>query len=472
MPFVWMCKMPRLTVLSPLILLLALAAPALAQTKVPENKAQMQLSFSPLVKATAPAVVNVYVTHRVKEFVSPFGDDPFFREFFGGNAGVPQERLQNSLGSGVIVREDGLIVTNNHVIKDMGDAEIRVALADKRELDAKVLLRDEKLDLAVLRVDAKGKKFPFLQFDNSDTVEVGDIVLAIGNPFGIGQTVTSGIVSALARTSVENNDAQYFIQTDAAINPGNSGGALIDMNGRLLGINTAIVSRSGGSQGIGFAIPANLVKVFVESAISGKQIAKPYLGAKMSMVTREIAQALKLERVSGALVVDLDTDGPSAKAGLVQNDIVIGIDDHVVEDPSTLAYRLETIGVGHTAKLKVLRDGKETLLDLPLQEAPAPVAVALAGAHPFDGARVSQLTQAIAQQLGLTGEATGVVVIEVAAGSIAQGLGFRPGDVVMRVNRSRIRGIDELEKVIKTPQRLWRLDVKRGDQIYQMAVPG
>ena len=466
--------MLRLSVLRSQILLLALMAPllAMAQTKPPETRAQMQLSFSPLVKATAPAVVNVYVTHRVKEFVSPFGDDPFFKEFFGGNAGVPQERLQNSLGSGVIVREDGLIVTNNHVIKGMGDAEIRVALADKRELDAKVLLRDEKLDLAVLRVDAKGKKFPHLDFDNSDTVEVGDIVLAIGNPFGIGQTVTSGIVSALARTNIDSGDSHYFIQTDAAINPGNSGGALIDMNGRLLGINTAIVSRSGGSQGIGFAIPSNLVKVFVESAISGKEIKKPYLGARMAMVTREIAQALKLEKVSGALVVDVDADGPSAKAGLVPNDIVVGIDDHVVDDPSVLAYRLETIGVGQTARLKVLRDGKEATLDLPLQEAPAPVAVALAGAHPFDGARVSQLTQAMAQQMGLSGDANGVVVIEVQSGSIAQGLGFRAGDVVLRVNRSRIRGIDDLEKVIKTPQRLWRLDVKRGDQIYQMAVPG
>ena len=447
-------------------------ATAGAQTKLPESQAQMQISFSPLVKATAPAVVNVYVTHRVKEFVSPFGDDPFFRQFFGGNVAVPQERLQNSLGSGVIMREDGLIVTNNHVIKGSGDAEIRVALTDKREFDAKIILRDEKLDLAVLRIDGGGRKFPHLDFDNSDTIEVGDIVLAIGNPFGVGQTVTSGIVSALARTGIDSGDAQYFIQTDAAINPGNSGGALIDMSGRLLGINTAIVSRSGGSQGIGFAIPANLVKVFLDSAISGKEIKKPYLGAQLGPVTREIAQALRLEKVTGALVVDVDAGGPAAKAGLLPKDIVIGIDDHVIDDPSVLGYRLETIGVGRTAQVKVLRQGQEVIVDLPLQEAPSPVAVALAGPHPFDGARVAQLSASVAQQLGLTGDLSGVVVLDVQAGSIAQGLGFRAGDVVVRVNRARIHGVDDLERALKTPQRVWRLDVKRGDQVYQMAVPG
>ena len=455
--------------LSLLVMALLPLVPALAADAVPESRQQIHLSYAPLVKATAPAVVNVYVTQRVKEFVSPFGNDPFFREFFGG---IPTERMQNSLGSGVIVRGDGLIVTNNHVVKGSGEAEIRVALADKRELPARIILRDEKLDLAVLRIDGKGTTFPHIDFDNSDAIEVGDLVLAIGNPFGIGQTVTSGIVSALARTGIDDAEAQYFIQTDAAINPGNSGGALIDMNGRLIGINTAIVTHSGGSQGIGFAIPANLVKVFVDSAISGKEVKKPWLGARLEPVTREIAQALKLEKVAGAIVGEIDPNGPAAKAGLAEKDIIVGIDDNAVDDPSVLSYRLDTHGVGGSAKLKVLRGGQNLALDLALEEAPKPETVALSGAHPFDGAEVSQLTPGMAEQLGLGTDVSGVVVVDLQSGSIAQGLGFHPGDVVVRVNRARIRNLDDLQRVLKTPQRLWHLDIKRGDQIYQMTVNG
>ena len=441
---------------------------ACAAETVPASRPQIQLSYAPLVKATAPAVVNVYVTQRVKEFRSPFGDDPFFREFFG----IPTERMQNSLGSGVIVRSDGLIVTNNHVVKSSGDADIRVALADKREMPARIILRDEKLDLAVLRIEGHGATFPHLDFDNSDQIEVGDLVLAIGNPFGIGQTVTSGIVSALARGGAEVNDQQYFIQTDAAINPGNSGGALIDMSGKLMGINTAIVTRSGGSQGIGFAIPANLVKVFVDSAISGKKIKKPWLGARLEPVTRDVAQALKLEKVAGALVADVDPEGPAAKAGLAAKDIIVGLDDNPVDDLGALTYRLDTRGVGGSAKLRVLRDGQPQTLDLGLEEAPKPAAVALSGAHPFDGAEVAQLSVGIADQLGLGRDVSGVVVVNLQTGSIAQGLGFHPGDVVIRINRTKIRNLDDLQRILKTPQRLWHLDIKRGDQVYQMTVNG
>ena len=454
--------------LSALAIAMLICTPVALAAEAPASRTQMQLSFAPLVKATAPAVVNVYVSQRVKSFVSPFGDDPFFRDFFG----VPTERMQNSLGSGVIIRDDGLIVTNNHVVKSSGDADIRVSLADKRELPAKVILRDEKLDLAVLKIDGHGAKFPHLEFDNSDGIEVGDLVLAIGDPFGIGQTVTSGIVSALARTGIDNADAQYFIQTDAAINPGNSGGALIDMNGRLIGINTAIVSRSGGSHGMGFAIPSNLVKVFVDSAISGKEIRKPWLGARLEPVTREIAQALKLEKVAGAIVADVDPEGPAARAGLAVKDIVYGIDDNAVDDPSALAYRLDTHGVGGTAQLKVLRDGQQVTIDLTLEQAPKPAVVSLSGAHPFDGAQVSQVSPGMAGQLGLPSDASGVVIVELQQGSIAQGLGFHPGDVVVRINRAHIRSLDDLQRAIKTPQRLWHLDVKRGDQVYQMTVNG
>jgi S1-C subfamily serine protease len=250
---------------------------AVAQRKAPPpSREAAQYSFAPIVKETAPAVVNVYVRGRVK-VQSPFADDPFFRRFFGDQFGGPSERMQNSLGSGVIVTADGMIVTNTHVIKLSGATEIKVVLADKREFDARVVQADEKTDIAVLKIEKGDGRFPFLAFEDSDNIEVGDMVLAIGNPFGVGQTVTSGIISALGRSEIAQSDAQVFIQTDAAINPGNSGGALVDMAGKLVGINTAIFSRSGGSHGIGFAIPSNLVKLHVESAASGRKVERPWL---------------------------------------------------------------------------------------------------------------------------------------------------------------------------------------------------
>ena len=258
---------------------------------VPESQVTIKQSFAPVVKRVAPAVVNVYVSHRVEQVVSPFADDPFFSRLFGENFGIPRERIQNSLGSGVLVSPEGVVVTNNHVIQGGGEAEITVALSDGREFPAKVVIKDEQTDLAVLRLDAKGAQFPALEFDDSDSLEVGDLVLAIGDPFGVGQTVTSGIVSALARTQVGISDYQFFIQTDAAINPGNSGGALVDMDGRLAGINTAIFSKSGGSHGIGFAIPSNMVRLVVQAALKGGKVQRPWLGASLQPVTSDIANS-------------------------------------------------------------------------------------------------------------------------------------------------------------------------------------
>jgi len=267
--------------------------------------------------------------------------------------------LQNSLGSGVIVGGDGLVVTNNHVVKGSGEADIRVVLADKRELPAKVILSDEKLDLAVLRIEGHGAGFPHIEFDNSDAIEVGDLVLAIGNPFGIGQTVTSGIVSALARTGIGGADEQYFIQTDAAINPGNSGGALVDMDGRLVGINTAIFSKSGGSLGIGFAIPSNMVRLVVQSALKGGRVQRPWLGATLQTVTPDIAESLGLETPSGALVAKVHAKGPAAQAGLRAGDVVVSVDDKEVKDPQAFQYRFVTKGLGGAADLGVLRKGQK-----------------------------------------------------------------------------------------------------------------
>src|SRR5271156_4123342 len=258
--------------------------------QVPSSMGQLQLSFAPIVKRVAPAVVNVYATHVV-ENSNPFLADPFFRQFFGG---MPREQVERSLGSGVIVDPAGLVVTNYHVIE--GASEVKVALSDKREFDADIALKDQRSDLAVLRIKGANERFPTLEFANSDDLQVGDVVLAIGDPFGVGQTVTHGIVSAVARTQVGNSDYQFFIQTDAAINPGNSGGALVDVNGRLAGINSEIYSRSGGSQGIGFAIPANMVRVVVASAEQGSgTVKRAWLGAKLQEVTPEIADSLGLK---------------------------------------------------------------------------------------------------------------------------------------------------------------------------------
>src|ERR1700723_4807085 len=295
------------------------------QRQVPTSPAQIQLSYAPVVKRAAPAVVNVSAP-RVVENRNPFINDPLFRQFFGA---VPREQVLRSLGSGVIVDPTGLVVTNYHVIE--GASEVKVALADKREFDAEVALKDEHSDLAVLRLKAAGERFPVLDFANSDELQVGDVVLAIGDPFGVGQTVTHGIVSALARTQVGITDYQFFIQTDAAINPGNSGGALVDMTGKLVGINTAIFSRSGGSQGIGFAIPANMVRVVVTSAKGGgKAVKRPWLGARLQAVTPEIAETMGLRLPSGALVANVIANSPAARAGLKFSDLIVAMHGQTV----------------------------------------------------------------------------------------------------------------------------------------------
>lgn len=446
-----------------------------AQLKeVPPSRAAAQYSFAPIVRRAAPAVVNVYVQRRVQTFNSPFANDPFFRQFFGDELGRPSERVQSSLGSGVLVRADGLIVTNTHVIKGRGEAEIRVALADKREFDATVLSQDEKTDLAILKIENGGERFPTLDLEDSDTLEVGDMVLAIGNPFGVGQTVTSGIISALARTEVGANDAQVFIQTDAAINPGNSGGALVDMDGKLVGINTMIFSQSGGSHGIGFAIPSNLVRLYVDGAAEGRKVERPWLGAKLETVTRETAEALGLTRVSGALVSRLNDVGPAHDAGLEVGDVITHVDGFEVADARSALYRMTTKGVGNTSTLSVLRKSKPVAIDIALQSPPKPGkddVRNLAGDHPLDGARVSNVLPSIADELSLDGT-EGVVVLSVRNGSIASRLGFRPGDVVLEIGDELVTNVSMLEKALARRQRLWRMAVERGGKIMKLQVPG
>src|SRR5438067_8834823 len=317
------------------------------ERRVPGSTAELTLSYAPIVQRIAPAVVNVYAA-KVVENRNPFFDDPFFRRFFGGpNSSLPREQVQRSLGSGVIVDPSGLVVTNNHVIE--GATEVKVALEDKREFEAELVLKDTRSDLAVLRLKDARETFPALELGNSDELQVGDVVLAIGDPFGVGQTVTHGIVSALARTQVGITDYQFFIQTDAAINPGNSGGALVDIHGRLIGLNTAIFSRSGGSQGIGFAIPVNMVKVVVASAKSGgTSVKRPWLGAKLQAVTPDIAESLGLKRPAGALVATVTEKSPAARAGLRTGDLIVAIDGQTVDDQNAFDYRFATKPLGGT----------------------------------------------------------------------------------------------------------------------------
>src|ERR1700749_594655 len=324
--------MNSLRLLTVLLLSLAATVRAVSQDRrVPSSPAELRLSYAPIVQREQPAVVNVFDT-KVVQNRNPFMEDPIFRRFFGVPGNQP-EQMQRSLGSGVIVDPSGLVVTNVHVIE--GADQVKVSLSDKREFEAEIVLKDSRSDLAVLRLKDVHEKFPTLDFANSDELMVGDVVLAIGNPFGVGQTVTHGIISALARTQVGITDYQFFIQTDAPINPGNSGGALVDMTGRLAGINTAIYSRSGGSQGIGFAIPANMVRVVVASAKGGgKAVKRPGLGPKLQNVTQDIAESLGLRSPSGARVANVVANSPAARAGLKSSDLIVAVDGQAVEDPN------------------------------------------------------------------------------------------------------------------------------------------
>lgn len=445
---------------------------ARSDRQVPPSRAALQYSFAPIVRRATPAVVNVYVRSTKRVVRSPMFDDPFFREFFDR----PRRRVQNSLGSGVIVDPSGLIVTNAHVIRSSagGQADIRVVLSDRREFRATVVLEDKKTDIAILRIQGKARGFPIVKFADSDAVEVGDVVLAIGNPFGVGQTVTSGIISALARSSLARSRSQVFIQTDAAINPGNSGGALVDMDGRLVGINTAIFSKSGGSLGIGFAIPANLVRLYVNSAMTGQKVQRPWLGARLETVSREIAEKLRLARVAGALVMRVDPKGPAAKAGLRRGDIIVSVDGREVVDARAALYRFATRGVGKRASLGVLREGRRREVSLPLKPAPGPSADdirLLQGDHPLYGARISNIRPSLSDDLSLE-VSEGVVIIDVAASSTAAEYGFRRGDVIIQVGRSEVADVKGLERILSRRPRMWFIAIRRGSQIRRLEVPG
>jgi Do/DeqQ family serine protease len=444
-------------------LLIASGGAVKAQDRVvPPSPEVLRMSYAPIVKRVTPAVVTVSAA-KTMENRNPLMDDPFFRRFFGPQFGGPRE--QRSRGSGVIVDAGGLVVTNNHVID--GADQVKVSLADKREFAVDVVLKDARTDLAVLRVKDGKERFPFLDFSNSDQLQVGDVVLAVGNPFGVGQTVTHGIVSAVARTQVGISDYQFFIQTDAAINPGNSGGPLVDMAGKMVGINTAIFSRSGGSQGVGFAIPANMVRVVVASAkTGGTAVKRPWLGAKLQVLTPELSKEFDLKRPVGSVVTSVTAGSPAARAGLRAGDVIVEVDGQAVDDPNAFNYRFTTHPLGGSVQLGVVRGGREIKVPVALEIAPETPRdeLTIQSRSPFLGAKVANLSPALADELQLDGSTEGVVVIDVADGTLAQSVGIQRGDIVVSVNNQKIAKTGDLDRVVKAGSRLWRVTLMRGGQ--------
>lgn len=458
------------------VIALLLALPVQATELVPQSREQISMSFAPVAKQAAPAVVNIYAERVVRQRVSPLMNDPIFSQLFGDdfNFGVPRNRVEQSLGSGVIVQADGLIVTNRHVVKDA--AEVKVILNDRREFPAQIVLIDDKTDLAVLRIDTAGLHLPVLRLADSDALEVGDLVLAIGNPFGVGQTVTSGIISATARTGTGITDYGYFIQTDAAINPGNSGGALVDMQGELIGINTAIYSRNGGSMGIGFAIPANMVRTVIEAGKSGQRPVRPWLGLSVQEVTADLAGSLGLERPQGVLVRAVHPASPLGLAGVKVGDIITAIDGQSIDNPEGLGFRTATKTVGGKASLSLIRKGSASAVEFALvapPEQPKRNLTVIKGNNPFAGAEVGNLSPALADELGYQGSANeGVIITAIKRNTIAFRLGLKEQDVILEINRQSINTVEDIEAAVAGPQRSWRLKLLRGDQVISTVVGG
>ncbi|RAK51051.1 Do family serine endopeptidase [Phenylobacterium deserti] len=457
-------------VLIPALAVLAACSPggnSAAQTpmpqptrSVPTSAAGMKQSFAPVVQKAAPAVVNISSKRLVRQQVDPFW------QMFG--LGAPRNRIEGSLGSGVIVRADGVVVTNTHVVE--GGQEITVSLADRRAFTARILLADPRTDLAVLKIDLPpGERLPTLAIDDTGDAQVGDLVLAIGDPFGVGQTVTNGIVSALNRTADPSGDAaSSYIQTDAAINPGNSGGALVDMDGDLIGINSFILSRSGTSSGVGFAIPAQLVRRVVETAVGGgRSFVQPWPGARLQSVTPEIASSLGLATPAGALVADVWPGGPFARAGIRQGDVITSVDGNPVADAGGVNYAFGVHRPGDNVRVGVRRANGEQQVTVRAELPPATPArdeQVIGGTSPFTGARVVNLSPAVATELGVDPFAgQGVLIADIGGGPAAR-VGLRPGDIVRAVNGQPIRTVRDLINATGRRVGVWQVTIERGGQ--------
>ncbi|CUI31009.1 trypsin-like peptidase domain-containing protein [Cognatishimia activa] len=444
-------------------LLLSVATLGFAETRVPQNQQEIQLGFAPLVKQTGPAVVNIYAKRVVEVRESPFSGDPFFQNLFR-DFGTARPRVQNSLGSGVILSSDGIVVSNYHVVGMATD--IRVVLNDRREFTAQVLLSDEANDLAILQLDDP-EDMPHLPLRDSDSVEVGELVLAIGNPFGVGQTVSSGIVSGLARTGAAAGTGQgYFIQTDAPINPGNSGGALIDVNGDLIGINTRILTRSGGSNGIGFAIPANLVAAFVEQAKAGNdRFEKPWAGASGQPVDADIAESLGLDRPGGILISDLHPASPFLAAGINPGDVILAVDGQPVTNGAEMIFRMSVAGLGGTAEMAGILSGKPGAIDVALiapPNSPDRETIETSEQTVLPRMTVSRVNPALIAEIGLALNAEGVVVES--PGDLGARVGLRAGDIILQINEDVIERTSDVEAALREVPRRVSILVQRGSR--------
>lgn len=428
-----------------------------------QRERQMVTSFSTVVKKVSPSVVKVYSTFKGKEMgeqANPFFDDPLFRRFFGNpDQFGPQSNGRNGrmkkmptpkqlgVGSGVIVSKDGYILTNNHVVDNAEEVKVQIGDAGE-EISAKVVGTDPKSDIAVLKIDAKDHSYPAVTVADSDKIEVGDVVLAVGNPFGIGQTVTMGIVSATGRATL-GLEYEDFIQTDAAINMGNSGGALVDAEGRLVGINTAILSRSGGNQGIGFAVPSNLARYVMESIIENGHVIRGYMGVNIQDVTPGLAEKFDIKEREGALVADVTADSPAQKAGFKNGDVIVEFDGKPVRDSRHLKLQVAQTSPGKEVPVKISRDGDTKELTVTLKEFPQDKDLAKndsemgTSGDPTDGITVDELNAAARQQFNIPNNVKGALVTDVDPDSAGAAAGLRPGDVILEINRKPVKNSEE-----------------------------
>ena len=455
-----------------LALILALLAAPLNAQQTPQSAAEMQLTFVPVVKQAAPAVVNIYAKFMREVQSTPLQSDPFFERFFGDASAPPKPRVQNSLGSGVILSADGIVVSNYHVVGMATD--IRVVLNDRREFTARVLLGDEQSDLAILKIDAPDS-LPFLELRDSDSVEVGELALAIGNPFGVGQTVSSGIVSGLARSGGSGGRGHgYFIQTDAPINPGNSGGALVDMAGQLIGVNTSILTRSGGSNGIGFAIPADLVAAFVGQSNEGQSgFGRPWAGISGQPLDADMAATLGFDRSGGIIISGLHPVSPFLDAGLAVGDVIQTVGGETVNTPSEMIYRMSVAGLGAQADIMFSRYGKEHQTKVALIAAPDEPSrdqVSLPEQSLFPGLTLARINPAVLSELNLPLETEGVVVIEV--GNFAVRAGLRARDVLISINGETLSHPEQAAQALSGQVRRIEMTVQRGAQRISMRFRG
>jgi len=463
-----------------------LTAKSQVSSKSIDTLTQLSEALSEVAAVSTPSVVNISTTRVIKsqdEAPFDFFDDPFFRRFFGDQLprqDVPKEHKEQSLGSGVIVSEDGYIVTNNHVIEKA--QEIKVLLGDKRDFKAKLIGADPKTDIAVIKIEARG--LPALPWGDANKLKVGELVFAIGNPFGLNQTVTMGVISAVGRANVGIADYEDFIQTDAAINPGNSGGALLNTRGELVGINTAILSRTGGYQGIGFAVPSSMARQVMDSLVKYKKVVRGWLGVSIQEVTSELAEEFGVKKLKGALVSRVMKGSPADKAGIRQGDVILQFNGKDVEDTGHLRNMVSQTPIASKVKIRLLRQKKELEVEVVVSELPKKLAEASpspdeeSGNHEessaLAGLVVRELTPELAGHFGLDESEKGVVIVKTDPDSKAYEAGIRPGDIILQINQKNIPTLEAYKKAagaIRSKDRILLLVRRKGEDLFVTLKP-